>query len=678
LANVVPPLESGEHCYRGLDAAPWQLPIVVPPFEEHVRVFNVPQPQAPAEGISFDGQGGLVALGANGAFRLDDSGAWQVGPAVGSLGSITPREAMRALPRISEIQPLLQNPILKGTVSGVAKAGSTWWLGTGQGLYEVSKDGGMKYHEHYGVEGPLATTITALAADSKGALWVGTPIGLSKRQPDGTWVAITGKNGLPCEDVTDIVVDANDHLWIGTTRGLTQYRSYEEGRQWFFRAGKRYLSDDHVLAIAVSPDAKTVYTLTSAGIGRIDIKTTTLLERAKTIEQRVGERHRRLGMVAECILDDAENPTSHRFDDNDNDGLWTSYHVAAMALCYGATKDEAAKQSARESMHALYMLQNASGTPGLVARSVVPIDQRPNKDEQWRETPDGKLLWKSDTSSDEIDGHYFAFYTYFEHIAQHDPAERELLEKQVRALMDYLLANDYQLIDWTGKRTRWGFWDPKAVNDTGSNFLECSLNSLQMLSFLRVTHYITGDPKYLDHYRKLILEHGYLSNALLTKRVFPDDNNHSDDQLGFVVWYPIIQIEKDPAIRNALVAGLRRHYMVVAPENSSFYTFVYATVEPNQADLQGAVENLRQLPTDRRQWVINNSDRADVQLAPMVNQLDKPILTRVLPADERTFAKWNADPYEASSGGDPRIEDDGAAYLLPYWMGRYHGFISEP
>ena len=444
-------------------------------------------------------------------------------------------------------------------------------------------------------------------------------------------------------------------------------------------------------SIAIVPGGNTVYFLTDGGVGKLDLVKTTLLERAKTIDKRVNQRHRRLGLVAACNLDNAENPTSHTIADNDNDGLWTAYHVAAMALCYGSTKDPAAKESAKESMHALYMLQNASGTPGLVARSVLPAEEGKIRGAQWRPTPDGKMYWKCDTSSDEIDGHYLAFYTYYEHIAKDNPEEKALLEKQVRALSDYLIKNNYQLIDWTGKCTSWGFWNPEILNADPDRYIETGLNSLQILSFLKVTHYITGDAKYEEHYCKLAVEHHYLSNLLLTKKCFPDENNHSDDQLAFVAWYPILQLEKDPEVRRALGAGVRRHYEIVKPEKPSFYTFVYATIDPHGADIKGAAENLCEIPTDRRVWKMTNSRRADVQIAPIPNRFNQPILTRVLPADERSFKKWNGDPYKADETGVDRLEvgdgrheivdgcheDDGAAYLLPYWMGRFHGFITE-
>ncbi|MEO6184375.1 MAG: two-component regulator propeller domain-containing protein [Verrucomicrobiota bacterium] len=632
LANLVPAWEAL--------GTPKKLPIAVDPFTEHVGSIE--------ESIS--------ATEADGALSLK----------IGSDGQ----------PRLSDEQPRLPSGgIATAYVNGGA-AGE--WFGTDHGLFFRSKPGTeVLRHEQYGVEGPLATRITALAQDSRGVLWVGTPLGLSLRSADGKWRHIRGHEGLPVEDVAALAIDRQNNVWIGTSKGAVLHRPYGVGRRWFYRQGPRYLPGDRVRAIALVPEGMPAYFLTDRGVGRMDAVTTTLERKARTIERLVKERHRRFGLVADCTLDDARKYKSHMIGDNDNDGLWTAYHVTAMALCYGATKDEAAKASAREGMRALYLLQNASGTPGLVARSVLPVELGKTRDRQWQPTPDGKFYWKSDTSSDEIDGHYMAFYAYYEHMARHDPAEKELCIRQVRAVTDYILDHNYQLIDWTGKRTRWGFWNPESLNDDPENYLENGLNSLQMLSFLKVAHYVTGDSKYDARYQKLIREHGYLSNAMLSKKVFPDEDNHSDNQLGFVGWYPILQLERDPVIRSALLRGVRRHYEVVKAENSAFFTFVYATVDPDYANIGGAIENLRQIPTDRRLWRQENSHRADVTLRPRANRFGRSVLLKSLPVDEYSFAKWNADPYVPDAGGDGRGEDDGAAYLLPYWMGRWHGLIAE-
>ena len=41
------------------------------------------------------------------------------------------------------------------------------------------------------------------------------------------------------------------------------------------------------------------------------------------------------------------------------------------------------------------------------------------------------------------------------------------------------------------------------------------------------------------------------------------------------------------------------------------------------------------------------------------------------------MTKWNANPYELDAGANGRGEIDGGFWLLPYWLGRYHGIIRE-
>ena len=683
LANVVPPLESDEHKTTPRGETQPALPIEAPAFVNHVRNYQL-EPEDSVDALGTDKKGFIVALQGDTVLLVDNKDLKEAAhvPADMPAGwqKLGPRARLALLIETNFVAPTDARmfPSLDETINDIAQDGSTYYYATDNGLYAADKSTGKTArHAQYGVDGPLATRITAVATDSKGTLWVGTPLGLSRRDNDGKWTQIRGREGLPFEDITAIALDQNDRLWIGTSHGAIQYRPYEEGRQWYYREGERYLPGNAVHAVATTPDGSSVFFATNSGVGRMDAVTTTLLEKAQSIEDRVNERHRRLGLVAGCTLDDPYNPTSHTIGDNDNDGLWTAYHVAAMSLAYGATGDEKAKASAKESMDAVYMLQNASGTPGLVARSVVPLDIGKTKNEQWRLTPDGDMYWKSDTSSDEIDGHYLAFYTYWEHIAKDDPEEAALLEKQVRALTDYLVDNNYQLIDWDGERTRWGIWNPESLNDGEEHYLENGLNSLQMLSFLKVAYYITDDEKYQDHYMHLIRDHRYLSNALLTKKLFPDELNQSDDQLGFVAWYPILQIEHDPEIRRALHQGVRRHAKVEKMERSPFFNFVYATIDPEDADVAGGILTLEEMPEDRRSWRQENSHRDDVHFSARPNRFGRPILDHLLPADEREFDKWNGDPFEPDGGGDGRHEDDGAAYLLPYWMGRFHGLLTE-
>lgn len=598
----------------------------------------------------------------------------------------------------------------------VASCAGAQWLGCTQGLFRRDTEGGAWVrHASYGVNGPLASAITALAPGAGGVLWVGTPLGLSVRALDGAWRHLRGRDGLPVEHITALAVNEDGSLWIGTVRGAVLYRPGAEGRQWFYRAGGRYLAGDRVRAIAAAPGGMPVYFDTDGGICAIDTLEHTLAGKADTLEARLNHFHRRLGLVVESVLDDPHAPTMAYTSDGPNDGLWTSYHVTAMSLAYGATGETRYRDSAKEGMDAMIRLQNATGVPGLPARTIVPPEiGTPRREaaqdardlherEQWRPTPDGKYYWRSDTSNDEVDGHFLALYSYWRHIARHNPAEQERIAAQTRALAGHIIEHGYRLHDWDGKPTTWGYWNPGALNDDPSHYLENGLGSLQLLSFMKTAYAVTGDAKYQEHYLRLIEEHGYLSNLQLEKKVWPDMNNHSDDQLAYVAWYPLLQLEWDPAIRRALHRAVRRHYKIIEPKRSSFFYFVTATIDPGYVRLEKAVQNLRNIPTDRRMWRVENSHRADVHFEPRPNRFGRPVLERVLRADERDWAKWNQDPYEPDGGGpgrtspagvappdaeaeipasleypDGAYENDGGSWLLAYWLGRYHGFILPP
>ena len=51
---------------------------------------------------------------------------------------------------------------------------------------------------------------------------------------------------------------------------------------------------------------------------------------------------------------------------------------------------------------------------------------------------------------------------------------------------------------------------------------------------------------------------------------------------------------------------------------------------------------------------------------------------KVLPVENRQFNHWNTDPWELDYGGHGSELGAGTVFLLPYYMGLYHGFIHKP
>ena len=203
---------------------------------------------------------------------------------------------------------------------------------------------------------------------------------------------------------------------------------------------------------------------------------------------------------------------------------------------------------------------------------------------------------------------------------------------------------------------------------------------------MKVAEHITDDGKYGKAADKLIEEHHYLLNGLLMRRgtgaVWPSIN-HSDDELLYLVYYLLLTLERDPARRRLLVESIARTWETIEgeqsirPEHNPFYNFVYGVSTGLPCDVEEARATLRDWPWDLVAWSTKNSHRNDVVIrsAPGMRR-NRAQLDRVLSPAERTQARWNANPWSADWGTDGRNEDDGVAWTVAYWLGRYHGFLN--
>jgi hypothetical protein len=100
------------------------------------------------------------------------------------------------------------------------------------------------------------------------------------------------------------------------------------------------------------------------------------------------------------------------------------------------------------------------------------------------------------------------------------------------------------------------------------------------------------------------------------------------------------------------------------------------------------VGTLLDFPLDRFDWAQKNSHRLDIvklsrQAAYEPAERFRPIRRgtrvngKVLSVAERHFNHWNTDPWALDYGGNGTTLGSGTVYLLPYYMGLYHGFIQE-
>lgn len=478
---------------------------------------------------------------------------------------------------------------------------------------------------------------------------------------------------LPVEPIRCAAFNESAHeIWAATEDGVVYLDL--EGKNKLYFAGKRWLPDNSVTEVSVIPNNDALVT-TPAGRVIIGRQMMSLEVKAQHYNNVTQSRHNRMGMITCSPLDTPGDVTTFRLDDDDNDGQWTEMYLAAESFRYAVTGDEDARRNARESFEAMKWLLTVSPVKGYPARSVLPAGKCPGKDaERWRMLESGDYCWKSDTSVDELVGHYFGLPIYYDLVAGDD--EKEVIEELIRDMTDYIVDNGFRLLDEKGEVTTHGNWDPEWVNSVGK-LGDQGLNSLEALNALRAAYHITGDKKYLDNYRWLIKEHNYHRNVLKQKEISDRHQvNHDSDEMAFLSFYNLLRYETNEKLRDEyFLEGLRRSWDNDLPERNPEQIVIYGAFVKKDFRLDLAVRTLRELPLDLVRWSVKNSHRKDVLPDPASDRFGKPQNTFMLPYTEVRTMMWSRNMYILDIDEGGATEADATFWLLPYWMARYHEMI---
>ncbi len=519
------------------------------------------------------------------------------------------------------------------------------------------------------------TQVQAVAADKLGMLWVGTKDGLFAYDARNHWVGHDKVKSLLSYNVKKILFGKTGRRYVGTDIGLAVY----DGAKRHFYVGGYWLPDGEVTALAESADGNTVWVGTKKGAVCIETVMMTLAQKAASYQEMTEKYNvRDMGFILPRKLSDKQDLSSGYVMISDNDGLWTGSYLISQAYRYAVTGEEDALNNARRSMNALLYLMNITGVPGFTARAI----RRPgeegygNGNHEWHRTKDdvGDLEWLGETSSDEMVGHFTASALYFDFCANEE--EKAEISKAICRIVDHILNNGYRLCDADGLPTTWANWNPNDLNRSDRWYWEHGVNALEMLSFLKVAHHMSGDEKYNKEYMRLITEEHYAMNTMYRK-VDDAHTSHIDDNLCFLISIPLLTYEKDPDILQCYLLGMREHWEYERVERNPMWNILYGAFTGECCDLDAGVNSLCELPLELFETTVINSVRNDLVWDYEPESLGEAIhLKAPLPYDEKPFANYDANQLWADRSIDDRLFY-GTVFLMPYWIGRYYGLIGE-
>lgn len=560
------------------------------------------------------------------------------------------------------------------------------WIGTDVGLYHCTREKTSLFQDQ---DALISAYVRGLDFSDQGDLWVGGLGGVSIRNSKGMIDKKRPADGITNSFVSCVKRSPDGTMWVGTNYGITRFTPGKE--EYSVRHSKRWLMSDEVRDIAFDKDGY-AWIATAGGVSAIKTREMTLAEKADYFYEKLIPRHvREPWIVARFRLNVPGDTTSIQADDDDNDGEYTSMYLAMESFRYAVTSEPEARERAKKAFDFLHYLREVTEMDGFFARTIIPVSWERSHDmnrtytprevaeelisnprqkaveKRWHLSKDKLWLWKGDTSSDELAGHLFGYYCYYNFVA--NEKEKERVAHHFSLIVDHLMRNDFNLVGVDGKHTKWGVWSPQQLNHDPEWAPERALNSLEVLSFLKFAHHITGDQKYQNAYLKLIREEGYIENARMLHNTNSAFETYFDIYLALYVYPPLLQYEDDPILLGEYQLHLDQWFEKNRETCSPFVNFTYNWLAGGQDELEHSIFFLKDAPLDLVDWQIDNGRREDLQVVrePILEELQ---VDQLRPPSEYRTLRWDRNPYVVV-GGNPAQERDPVYWLLPYWMGKY-------
>ncbi len=535
---------------------------------------------------------------------------------------------------------------------------------------------------------------------------------------------------------------AGEIEWYGASNGLTRYDKNAEREEDIVMhfGGDRYLLDNHVKAIMA--DGDNIWVLTETGVAFIEMKMISMEEKADILREESLKYVNRREMMSQKRLAELRNLDSILpYGHSDNDGSFTVGYSIGEILRYATFKREKgadhpdtlkAKEIATKAVEAcLLLLYIPCRGNGFVARTYLAPDEPVPDDGLFFRMENGKavclettdslkkgvcgveidasapvperlaklytdkgytvdgLVYKADTSSDEITHHFLHLLFAHEHLGSDDPELDALILESAERLLGFIIDNGYELIDFTGKATTWAKWSIPYFNSE-FGWVDGALNSAQLLMYHLVTMKITGktnEGKWRESYDKLVNEMGYADmteqhfNRLYQASIsmnfdYPEEIMYGDHMLATLAFWGLCTLETDEKLLKKYRNGFKAWRTSIAREHNPGYDLPYFISCPDEKP------DLDKLAG----WFYRtNASRLAAGVA-MVGRHDIPVKTLragvkeisvQMPPDETFIAKYDRNPvdYKDEDSGGVWVVENCYVYTFAYWIGRYYGFF---
>jgi hypothetical protein len=382
---------------------------------------------------------------------------------------------------------------------------------------------------------------------------------------------------------------------------------------------------------------------------------------ALAISAQIQQRHMPFGIIVDPIHTAPDSEEIQGYTRCGDSAIWTGHYLAAEAFRYKVTRDPDALANAWTALNGLRLLLNVTGT-SVLARCAIPIESPYASGILSEEQHHGAYIgnfdqrgyfWVGNTSRDQYAGVFFGLAVAWDLID--DPGMHPTIADLVWRMVDFL-----QIHRWT------------VVMPDGRISTTFIGRDDQQLSLLQVAKHVIGS-RFVSDYRFSALFHYFLVPLPIAYEVLDPYGSYHKFNLDTIYLYNLIRYESNSTFRAAY---------------NKAYDILRNTTDDHQNAFFNMIEHSLRGPDERRDsetvalleaWLRRPKRDFRVDLNGVVPVCGDDRACDPVPVELRppTDFLWQRNPFQLAGGGDGFISNGGIDYILPYWMARFYGVISE-
>jgi len=308
--------------------------------------------------------------------------------------------------------------------------------------------------------------------------------------------------------------------------------------------------------------------------------------------------------------------------------------------------------------------------------------------------------WLDNVSQDEYSGHTLALGALYKLVDV--PDVQATVKDLMTQIADHLVKNQLYFVDWDGRQTEHGKLHAYSFADT-PGFL-----AAESMDYILMGAVASGRDDLRKYYEDCLLQKNgqcdgwpypdepsyssLLSMMLLYVGTEGCESNYNNFSMVFTSLHNLIWFETDAAVREIVQKAFDENFMreagqvraLIVQKNpwfdlgwAAFKRLGQGSDGPAIQAVDDAICGLKQFPASKVQTAQDSAAKYPEYCKERNNgsacQFPVPIPERCV----ETF-EWWSDPYDREScSADPWTIRMPGDFLLPYWMGRYFGFIPE-